>query len=229
MSHEITQRISFGSSLAGTPFTVERVVPEITPTRELEICSRAIRTITYKSWSSKLTADESVDHEAIEGVIPTPLEQLNRMTAPKNNARYWLTRSGGFMGEGITDIDEVLGYLRVEEYKPKNPLKKAYPNITDFEGKSGYITGSFEKQAAALLYFSLGEFQGERKVASYELEGSDGIEFYEEHGFGQTGNRPTMDVGESKVVTVHLEAPSVAHVRASLMQNYPWLDVSDML
>lgn len=225
---EITHRISFGSSLTGTPFTVERLIPEIAPTRELEVCARAIRQITQASWRAKLV-DKEIEEADIDAGLPSPLEQLNRISAPVRNGRYWVVRSDGFMGEPIGAEDNLSGFLRVEEYKPRNPFKKPYPNITDLESKSGYVRGNFEKQASALLYFSLAEFDADREVAAYELDGSDGIELYEEYGFTQTGNRPTQAVGNSKVVTVHLAAPSVGSVRDILRANNPWLDVSDML
>lgn len=225
---EINQRFSFGSSLTGTPFIVERLIPEITPTRELDVCARAIREIKQAGWRAKLVSDEIEDAD-IDAGLPSPLEQLNRLVAPVRNGRYWVVRSDSFIGEPIRDDEVLSGFLRVEEYKPRNPFKKPYLNITDLESRGGFVRGSFEKQASALLYFSLSEFEADREIAAYELGGSDGIELYEEYGFKQTGSRPLLEVGNSKVATVHLTAPSVGSVRDNLRVNNPWLDVSDML
>lgn len=220
-------RITFGPSLTGSPFTVERLSANNASPQELMICAEAMGDIIFRSWQGK--TDGSIPDEDIRAVIPNPDTQIQRILVPSRDARYWVSHTGDVRTENITAPEEVTGFIRVEEWVPRfNKLKPPYPNVTDFESRTGYIRGVFEPQAAALLYFALAEFADNREVCAFELEGSDGIDFYEEHGFERQRKVPTQKVGNSKVGTVRLVCESNGLARASLISNFPWLDIAKL-
>jgi hypothetical protein len=217
-------RITFGPSLTGSPFTVERLSANNASPQELMICAEAMGEIILKSWQGK--TDGSIPDEDLRAVIPDPDTQIQSILVPSRDARYWVTHRGDERSESITAPEEVTGFIRVEEWVPRfSKLKLPYPNITDIESRTGYIRGVFEPQAAALLYFALGEFADNREVCAFELEGSDGIDFYVEHGFKRQRKVPKQKVGNSEVGTVRLVCENNGLARASLIANFPWLDI----
>jgi len=173
-------------------------------------------------WEHKFVP-EHLSADTVRKKIPSSADITTRISNP--NAHYLVGyREQTVFDPQLREADDVVAIMRVEEYQPRNPFKKPYPNVTDIETLNGKLHGQYENVAAALLYCGLSDFGENRKVAAYsEAPNADGISFFEEAGFQQTGNRPEEQIGDQRIQYVHLEAPSVIAVRGALSQQYPWL------
>lgn len=223
---EITQRIAYGEALAGEPFTAERVIPAGLSEAQLSIRAAAVSHVLAAAWSNKLlTSDRELTEHDLAQKLPSDEEVLRRMLWPKNESRYLLAYSGfDLLDPESVGSDDVQTFMRIETYQSRfNLLKGSYPNVTDLESVGGTIRGLYEKQAAALLHLGLKEVPGARASAAYELAGSDGVEFYENLGYMQTGRRPTEHIGDGMVTYVHLEAGSTEGTLRRIEEQYPWL------
>jgi len=209
-------KVTFGETQRDEPFMIERVKPEGVE-NELSSQAIALRGVLLESWIAKFVPNV-LDEEDVKKKIPNAWEMQERVNSPDRDVHYWLAYSSW------RSINPV-GMLCVEAYKPRNPFTKSYPNVTDLETIDGSLRGFYSKQATALLYFGLTDYEDGRKVAVYSEEPNpDGIAFMEEIGFSQTGNKPTEKIGSSVMTYVHLEAGSVSTVRTALLERHGWLE-----
>lgn len=138
-------------------------------------------------------------------------DQLRRIQSPNRQGRYWLAYRPANWGDPQLDLPEqASAVLRVETYKLRKLFAKPYPNVTDLETRDGQLRGQYEKQAAALLYVALTDYNQRSKTAAYtEKPNDDGVAFFENLGYRRTGNTPEKVIGPYVMTYVHLEAESV--------------------
>ncbi len=183
-----------------------------------------IRDLLHGAWTERWVP-EILDPEGVDLKLPTDeagyQDQLERVVAGTNNPSYWVCDTSP--QDVLVAPDNVSSMLRVVEYKPRNPFKDSYPNITDIGTRSGMITRRDELQVAALLYFALLDYDSEVEVAHYvEAPNTEDIAFMEEFGFEDTGRKvPKEKIGSRTMEYKHLRAPSVRSVRDNAFRQFP--------
>jgi len=206
------------------PFTPETIKEY--PEDVLRVADAAISTAVSIAWTSKLVP-KVLKMQDIHHKFPYRRDGKHRFTDIESGTEYWFAYQKPDDVSMDDKLEHTRAVLRVETYKPRL-FRPNYPNITDLETISGSVY-AYENFAAALVYHSLSSMslrlgKGDRKVAAYELQGSDGISFYDNLGFQPTGNRPTEIVGGGEVRYIHLEAPSMLEVISTTTSQYPWLN-----
>lgn len=216
--------VSYEASTTHPAFTVERITPANLNGTELELRSRAITHVLRSGWEQKFEPDVLTSAD-LDRKIPSGIDQWRMIAEPSRNAHYFLAYDeGDIMDEGLLVPEDAHTMLRVEEWVPRNPFKKPYPNITDLETVTGTFTGQHERSVAATLYFGLLGYPGNRKVSVYsEAPNREGIAYFENLAFHQTGRTPSERIGTHTMTYVQLEAASVDETRRQLRYQYPWL------
>jgi hypothetical protein len=235
MRPPVNRQFNLGESFGNDEFQVIELVPgNIWPLNRNVV----VETLSTTSWDSKFVPDHLTSEEVRAKIVPG--SQGRKIDDPQNSARYLLagrivTPQRAYMTSLEYEAVDVQGafmhrrtldaVLRIEEYQPRNPFKRSYPNITALETVTGKLDGLQDKQAAALLYLALDAYELDRKVSAYgEDVNPDGLAWYQDVGFTETGNRPTEVIGDHEITYVHMEASSIGGVRQLLADKYrPWL------
>ena len=208
----------------GEAFVVQRVNVAMTQ-ENVRKRAEAVNDILLSAWQRKTVRSGRLAMSALVQRIPTVHDLMEGMAAPADVASYYLAMDPP-LSMSEANPDTTTAFARVETYHRRTPFAKDYPNITDLESNLGQVCGGqTERRTAALVYCALSGYDNGRKVAAYELEGSDGIGFYENLGFEQTGNRPSEKVGDGSVTYVHLQATSIGGVNEQIRTQYPGLIV----
>lgn len=142
---------------------------------DLVVCAEGICNVLRTSWTQKFVPNE-FNEDDLDTKIPSTQEQAARILKPHRGARYLLAANEAASGPQA--------FIRVESYRPRSPLKRPYPNVTDLETLDGRIAaGPYHLQAAALLLHGLGGWESSRPVSAYaEAPNKDGRRFYETYG-----------------------------------------------
>ncbi len=229
---EINPTIEYLGPKIAEPFALVRFAEETSArytAQQLAAAGAAGHAIMLQAWRRKLVPRTLSGTEVASKVVG--IEELTeKLASPDNGTEYWLAYSG-YKPESIVPkrtSPQAIALLRVEVYKPRRPFAAPYPNITDLESTDGQVNNIYKSQAAALVYNALLAMRAkmgskDRKVAAYEIQGSDGVPFYEDEGFHDTGNRAHELVGDGIVTYVHMEAPSQTEVITTIGANDPWL------
>lgn len=220
-------RCSYGEALVGDgeAFSVERTLPEVLGLHGLLVHAAAVHQVVRASWRHKFVPDV-LSETALDAKLGNIEDQLRRIQSPSRHGRYWLAyQPENLLDPQLRSPEQTSAILRVGTYKPRKPFAKSYPSVTDLETRNGQLRGKYEKQAAALLYVALADYNQKPKTAAYtEKPNADGVSFFENLGYRQTGNTPVEVIGPYVMTYVHIEAESVQSVRSQLVSQYPWLE-----
>lgn len=211
-------------------FVIEQIEPESLTHIEQFIRAQAVQDVNCKAWRHKFVPGLLPERDLAEILAPDNYGmvagQIQKIARPTREAKYWLAYDP--LGDQLEPNEDSLatGALRVETYKPRKPWKRSYPNVTDLEVADGSLRlGKYEKQAAALLFLALKDYDPETKVSAYIVaeDNDSSLWLAEAAGFMQTDRRPTGQVGETEVTYAQMLAPSVARVHSTLTRQYPFL------
>ncbi len=211
---------------SGGVFAVERLSPGLVDRNPKYVT--AIRRILEASWTAKFVPEHMTAVDLGAKLVSNSV-QRERIVTPTRDAAYWLAyrpikAEDGEYDLGLRHVNDACAFVRVETYKPRNPFKKAYSNITDVETLDGKIRGTYEKQVAALLHFALADFEDDRKASFYGEEPNDeAVRAMGRLGYDLTDDRPTEKIGAATMTYVHMEANAVERVKGNLMLAYPFL------
>ncbi len=208
-------------------FTVEQVVPDALTPEQLEDRARSVLEINYSAWVAKFVPDIiSLENLAIK-ISPFDRNQWQaqalKISNPTRNDRYYLSYIQPDTDREPISVANSTGIMRVETYEPRF-LGKPYPNVTDLEVAGGKITGSVERQAAAMLYLGLNHFDKGLKAAAYIVrKDTDLGPWLAGVGFRSRRNFPIERIGTQVLTYEHLEAGNIGNVQAALVSQYPFL------
>lgn len=180
--------------------------------------ARPIMDLTNQAWHHRL--GHAINPDAIdERTDPSNPENVQRVVdglerKTNNAARYSVALE--------EENNDLLGFVRVETYKPRALFKQSYPNVTDLEVKPPREQHSVV--GGALLYFGLSQHDPNNALSLYsEAVNADGNAWFEELGLEETGRRPDEPDVETDTITYvqfKLAKVGVSRVMSSLIGEY---------
>jgi len=191
--------------------------------KELEIAAQGIHDVLMSSWQ-KFVGSGHLSAAGLIKKIRQPYTQAEIMAEKGRNARYFMAFKGEYDDPAeaikLTDPEQIQGFVRIESYSPRNPLKKSYPNISDLEFRSGKLAEApADRYARVLLDYSLRHYPYDRQVAAYTEEPNEsGRHFFADHGFVERRITAVEQIDESsQIAYVHMEAPN----QRAIFQTFP--------
>jgi hypothetical protein len=187
-------------------------------TEETRKFASSIMRLTNESWHFRLGA--ALSAEAIDA--KTSADKPENIQKVKDGIEGKTDPVAQYSVALEEDTDELLGFVRIATYVPKNPFKQNYPNITDLEVKPPMKQHGLV--GAGLLYFGLGQFDSKQAVSLYSEEpNAEGNEWFEGLGLSRTGLTPEeklTDDAKLKYVQFERKKPGVATVKDALLTQY---------
>jgi hypothetical protein len=212
-------RIATYDDIEGGTFRISEIDASLgADAPEVLVCAAGIRDVLLSSYRQKFVP--SVLSEAsVQVAVPSVEEQAHRIVQPTRQARYLIA----CVGEQVTAKPEVRAFIRVETYKPRMPLKRSYPNVTDLETGDGLMRRgtTYHSQAVALLQHGLDGYPEGTAVSAYtERPNTDGRMFYTDCGLSEDPNMSsealTQQLGDDQLTYVHMSGATIAVVRQQL-------------
>lgn len=207
------------------PFRVHKVMPV-----RADSYAHDFQRIIRESWKERfhgILSDEAIETLANPADSRLVNEQRERIAKSGDKVLYFAARS-------LEHPQRTVGLLRVEEYPTRNPLKRAYPNITDLEVHEPRLfpKGQLSDAGGALLYLALGQFSPHADVSFYSEAPNEAMnELLSSVGFEEAARPKPEDLvvqlGDESIQYVHFIAKkAVQSVQNQVADAFPFIHVN---